>query len=71
MGRVARMDTAQSAPSAPSTTRTRLPRAEQGMTAEGRETYHVENGPGYVLPCWCDLGRDHTLAEFMAALGDD
>jgi len=33
------------------------------MTPEGRQTYHVEDG---TLPCWCDIGRDHTGEEFWA-----
>ncbi len=44
----------------------RLPHMEAAMTPEGRATYHVEQG----LPCWCPLGRDHTMAEFFAALDD-
>ena len=43
----------------------RLPALEGAMTAVGRETYHVEDGN---VPCWCDLGRDHTMAEFFAHL---
>lgn len=45
---------------------TRLPQMEGSMTAEGRETYHVETGPGFRLPCWCELGADHTFAEWDA-----
>jgi hypothetical protein len=43
----------------------RLPHMEAAMTAEGRQTYHVEDGR---LPCWCDMDRDHTTAEFWAFL---
>ena len=45
--------------------RVRVPLLEGSMTAAGRETYHVEDGS---LPCWCDLDRDHTSAEFFAWL---
>lgn len=45
--------------------RTYLPTLESAMTAEGKATYHVETSPVSVLPCWCDLNRDHTMAEFF------
>lgn len=30
-------------------------------------TAHYETGPGYRIPCWCEIGRDHTFAEFLTA----
>jgi hypothetical protein len=42
---------------------TRHPRFEGGMTAWGRENYHLEDGQ---VPCWCGIDRDHTIAEFLA-----
>lgn len=50
--------------------RTRLPHMEGAMTAEGRATYHVDHGPYGRLPCWCEIGHDHTAAEFFASLAD-
>jgi hypothetical protein len=48
--------------------RRRLPEMEGAMTSDGVATYHVEDGR---LPCWCELGRDHTMAEFFASLTED
>lgn len=49
----------------PTAERKRLPKWESAISAEGKETYHVEDGQ---TPCWCGLNRDHTNAEFWAWL---
>jgi hypothetical protein len=45
--------------------RTYLPTLESAMTAEGKATYHVETSPVSALPCWCEMGHDHTMREFF------
>lgn len=49
------------------TTPIRLPKLEPAMTEWGKANYHVETFPrsGGMLPCWCEIGRDHTMQEFL------
>jgi hypothetical protein len=34
------------------------------------DSVHTETGPGFALKCWCEIGRDHTFAEFVEANRD-
>lgn len=37
-------------------------------TATLGPAWHVETGPNHKLPCFCDIGHDHTFEEFFQAL---
>jgi hypothetical protein len=44
----------------------RLPKLEPNMTEWGKANYHVETCLGSMVPCWCEIGHDHTMGEFLA-----